>query len=225
MSEMPEAKMKKFLIVITMLLASMVGYAQTPLEKAEMTTVLLSVEGFGGGWRGSGVLIDSQTVLTCAHMVQSKDDDLWVYIYPGDKVVKGIPSAGNIGKDLAFIELATPVILPSYAVFSASSTVGEPIRVIGNTGGVMHWFVTSGVVSSYEHNFILTDAVIHGGNSGGPWINGRGEVIAMTDWGIDGQNISGGISAKDALEFINNVRHPKPGMFRKDADATLTKYK
>jgi len=217
--------MKKFLIIVIMLLAPMTGYAKTPLETAETATVLLSVEGFEGGWRGSGVLIDSHTVLTCAHMVQGKNDNLWVYIYPGNQVVKGIPSAGNIGKDLALIELVTPVVLPSYAIFSASSTVGEPIRVIGNTGGVMHWFVTSGVVSSYENNFILTDAVIHGGNSGGPWINGSGEVIALTDWGLDGQNISGGISATDALDFINNVRHPKPGMFHKDEDATLTKYK
>ena len=90
----------------------------------------------------------------------------------------------------------------------------------------MHWFVTSGVVSSYEQQFILTDAVIYGGNSGGPWLNTKGEVIALTDWGLsDSQNISGGINAKDAIDFIDNVRHPKPDMFKKDADATLTKYK
>lgn len=217
--------MKYLLPLIAMLLIPTVSVAETVLEKAEAATVLLSVEGFDGGWRGSGVLIDSATVITCNHMVQSKDDDLWVYIYPGDKVVKGKPRIGNVGKDLAVIDLVTPVTLPQYAEFTADSAVGEPITVIGNTLGVMHWFVTSGIVSAYDHGYIVTDALIHGGNSGGPWVNAKGQVIALTDWGLGDTGINGGIHGKDVIEFIKNVKHPKDNMFKKDADATLTKYK
>jgi serine protease Do len=70
---------------------------------------------------------------------------------------------------------------------SASLRVGEWVCAIGNPLGYVH-SVTVGVVSFLGRkvfdqsldSLIQTDAAITFGNSGGPLINGRGEVVGMT---------------------------------------------
>jgi len=184
------------------------------IENTKKYTTLVSLEGFEGGYRGTGILIDSMTVLTCYHMVHSLDDDEWIYVYPGKRVVKAHPDAGDREHDLAVLKLEEPVQLDHYAVFNTTTTVGEPITVVGNMLGAMRWMVTYGVVGGYEGNYILTDALIHGGNSGGPWINDKGEVVAITNWGLDSAGhqelgVSGGMRASVIVEFIDNYQHPE----------------
>jgi serine protease Do len=80
-------------------------------------------------------------------------------------------------KDMPFAELGD----------SAQMKVGEWVLAIGNPYGLDHT-VTAGIISakgrqietgSYQ-DFIQTDAAINRGNSGGPLINLRGEVIGIT---------------------------------------------
>lgn len=178
------------------------------IERARSFTVLISNEGFGGVARGTGILIDETHVLTCAHMVESKSDDIWVFPYPVHTVFKATPVYGDRRHDLAILELNQPVTLPYYAVFSSSYTIGEPITIIGNTLGCMQWFTSYGLISGAKAFYLLTDGLVRGGNSGGPWINDAGEVVALTDWGLQnrkGQNIeiSGGVNAAAIQIFIN----------------------
>lgn len=185
--------------------------------KARAFTVLISNEGFGGVGRGTGVLIDSTHVLTCAHMVEGPNDDMWIFPYPGDVVMKGKPVAVNRRDDLAILVLNKPVILPHYAVFQEMHYDGEPITIIGNILGSMKWFVSFGIVSGDFQGFVLTDGLVHGGNSGGPWINEQGEVVALTDWGLENskgkeEGISGGISSKTIHEFLKEWKSPSIGM-------------
>jgi serine protease Do len=83
-------------------------------------------------------------------------------------------------KDLPFVELGD----------SAQVKVGEWVLAIGNPLGMEHT-VTAGIVSAkgrqlgtgmnvptYQ-DFIQTDAAINRGNSGGPLVNMRGEVIGI----------------------------------------------
>ena len=81
-------------------------------------------------------------------------------------------------KNLSFVELGD----------SAQVKVGEWVLAIGNPLGMEHT-VTAGIVSakgrqlglgdgSYE-DFIQTDAAINRGNSGGPLVNMKGEVIGI----------------------------------------------
>jgi serine protease Do len=79
-------------------------------------------------------------------------------------------------KDLPFAELGD----------SAQVRVGEWVLAIGNPLGMEHT-VTAGIVSykgrsidtqSYQ-DFIQTDAAINRGNSGGPLINMKGEVVGI----------------------------------------------
>jgi S1-C subfamily serine protease len=187
---------------------------QKAIEQAEDFTVLISDEGFGGIGRGTGILLDSTHVLTCAHMVpEDNAHDMWVYTRPVHTVYKARPVFGSQYKDLAILELSAPVERSHYAVFNSSYTVGQPITIIGNTLGCMQWFVSYGLISGSKTIYLLTDGLIRGGNSGGPWINDNGEVLALTDWGLQdnkGKNleISGGISAATIQVFLQNWKEP-----------------
>jgi len=166
--------------------------------------VLVTSEGFLGGGRGSGVLIDSQTVLTCAHMAESYDDELFIYTYPIGKVTKASVLFVDPASDLMLLKLATPVKAPRYAKF-AESYDGEPITIIGNALGSMKWLVSRGIIAGMERQYVLTDVQVNPGNSGGPWIDENGYVVAITDWGIDpkrGPGVTGGISAAKIKAFI-----------------------
>lgn len=186
------------------------------IHKARSFTVLISNEGFGGVGRGTGILIDSKHVLTCAHMFEKTSDDLWIFPYPVGIVVKAKPVFVQRSVDLAILEISTPVIVAQYAIFQEKHDVGQPITIIGNILGSMKWFVSFGIVSGEWEGFILTDGLVRGGNSGGPWINEQGEVVALTDWGLESgkgveEGISGGISAKTINEFLKAWKAPSFG--------------
>lgn len=183
------------------------------INRTKEFTVLISNEGFGGVGRGTGVLIDATHVLTCAHMSEGPADDMWIFPYPGDIVVKGKPIYVDKSVDLEVLQLSKPIVITHYPIFMEMHYDGEPITIVGNILGSMKWFVSFGIVSGEFQDFILTDGLIHGGNSGGPWINEKGEIIALTDWGLvtgkgDEERISGGVSAKTIHIFLKTWKSP-----------------
>jgi S1-C subfamily serine protease len=181
------------------------------LETVKGFTVLISDEGFGRVSRGTGVIIDSTHVLTCAHMVPN-DGSMWIYTYPLHRVVMGKPIFGDRFHDLAIIELSEPVILDQYAIFKTKYTLGQPILVLGNILGGMRWFSSYGILSASADFYLMTDAVSHGGNSGGPWVDFDGNVLALTDWGLEMNHkelgIGGGIKAETIQQFLKNWKNP-----------------
>lgn len=184
------------------------------LESVKHFIVLISNEGLMGISRGTGVIISPNYVLTCAHLVPQEDQEMWLYTYPIGTVLKGKVQYQENYTDLALIKLNHPVKLPFYPRFQDVMDEGEPLVVIGNILGSMRWFVSYGTNCGTDVNYILTDALIHGGNSGGPWFNYRGEIVALTDWGMTSNGkevgISGGISSKTIHQFLKNSKHPNP---------------
>ena len=183
------------------------------IERTKQVTVLISNEGFGGVARGTGVLINRVHVLTCAHLIQSWEDDLYLYLYDGT-FVRGKPMAGDKRKDLAIVLLDRPVKVPHVAVFSDKVQPGEHIAIVGNALGAMQWYVSGGVVSGVYKDWILTDGFQIGGNSGGPWVNAKGEIVGLAAWGFyspKGQRtgVNGGIGVPLIRKFLDEVRRPK----------------
>lgn len=182
------------------------------LEQVKKETVLISLEGWQGVGRGTGVLIDSTHVLTCAHMLG--DGEFWVFTYPKGRVLGALPVFADKEHDLAILELSEPVKLSQYAIFQSSTTIGQPIVVIGNTLGSMKWFTSYGIISEKEFFYDLTTATAHGGNSGGPWLDLQGQVVALTDWGLQNkghdEGISGGIDGATIEKFLKEWKTPNP---------------
>lgn len=183
------------------------------IKSARNFTVLITHEGFFGGSRGTGVLIDSTHVLTCAHLIpRSPDSEIWIYPYPGNRVVKAKVVYASNRKDLAIFELDSKIELKKYPTFAEAATEGDPVIVVGNALGCMKWYVTHGIITGTQGIYTLTDALVQHGNSGGPWINNNGEVIAISDWGLvdDGKDsgVYGGVSAKEIKSFLKSWNNP-----------------
>lgn len=168
------------------------------IDDAKSMTVIISNDDFEGSGRGTGVLLDETHVLTCAHMIESPKDELFIYTYPLGRVIVATPEAVDKNDDLAILVLASSAPFSHAPVFQENVTDGEPITVVGNALGGMKWFVTHGVISGRDRDSLLTDALVNPGNSGGPWLNSKGEIVALTDWRIGPAphipGIAGGIS-------------------------------
>jgi serine protease Do len=135
---------------------------------------------------GSGFIIDPDgSILTNEHVIDGMDR-IVVKLSDG-RSLRGRVVGADPDTDIALIKVDGQQGLP-VAPLGDSSTLrtGEWVCAIGNPLGYEH-SVTVGVVSYVGRklfdasldNYIQTDAAINFGNSGGPLINSRGEVIGI----------------------------------------------
>ena len=136
---------------------------------------------------GSGFIIDAAGyILTNYHVVESADR---ITVTLGDgRVFKAELVGIDPAIDVALLRIPVTGSVP-VAPLGDSDTlrVGEWVCAIGNPLGYVH-SVTVGVVSFLGRKlfdqsldaFIQTDAAISFGNSGGPLINSRGQVVGIT---------------------------------------------
>ena len=135
---------------------------------------------------GTGFLIDSSGLILTNHHVVDGADRITVRLADG-QTLKAEKVGSDPDTDIALIKIVSPRPLP-YATLGNSDAlrVGEWVVAIGNPLSYEHT-VTAGVVSFIGRKlfdrsldrYIQTDAAINFGNSGGPLINARGEVIGI----------------------------------------------
>ena len=135
---------------------------------------------------GSGFIIDSDgSILTNNHVIDHAER-IMVKLSDG-RTLRARVIGADPDTDIALIKVDGQTGLP-VAPLGDSTTLrmGEWVCAIGNPLGYEH-SVTVGVVSFLGRklfdasldNYIQTDAAINFGNSGGPLINSRGEVIGI----------------------------------------------
>ena len=135
---------------------------------------------------GSGFVIDAQGfILTNFHVIENADR-ITVTLADG-RSLKGVVVGTDPAIDVALLRVSGGGPLPEAPLGDSDELrVGEWVCAIGNPLGYVH-SVTVGVVSFIGRklfdasldDYIQTDAAINFGNSGGPLINARGQVIGI----------------------------------------------
>ena len=135
---------------------------------------------------GSGFIIDDEGyILTNNHVIEGARR-ITVTLADG-RAFRGEVIGADPAIDVALVKISGAANLPEAPLGNSDELrVGEWVCAIGNPLGYVH-SVTVGVVSFIGRtlfdpsldNYIQTDAAINFGNSGGPLINSRGEVIGI----------------------------------------------
>jgi serine protease Do len=135
---------------------------------------------------GSGVIIEADGHILTNHHVIERAERILVKLADG-RTLRAAVVGSDPDTDIALIKVSSPQPFPVAPLGDSDGLrVGEWVCAIGNPLAYEHT-VTVGVVSyigrklfdSSLDNYIQTDAAINFGNSGGPLINARGEVIGI----------------------------------------------
>lgn len=136
---------------------------------------------------GSGFLVErTGYILTNAHVIQDSAK-ITVRLDSGDEFTAKVIGTDD-ETDLAVLKIETGKDLPVVNLGNSDNArVGEWVLAIGSPFGLART-VTAGIVSQTNRDtpsttafqrFIQTDAAINRGNSGGPLVNMKGEVIGV----------------------------------------------
>ena len=184
-------------------------YRQKGTEKREI----------GGG---TGFIISEDgMILTNAHVVSDKEADYTVLTNDGKRYPAKVLARDSL-RDLAIIKIEnSKKMLPLKLGDSDKLQIGQTVIAIGNALGEFRNTVSVGVISGLGRtvtasgggttqtleNVIQTDAAINQGNSGGPLLNLKGEVIGVNFAMAQGaENIGFAIPINKAKKDIEQVK-------------------
>ena len=174
-------------------------------EKALAATVSLEMQDRNGMilGQGSGFFVRPNLIATNYHVIEGAARGTAKLVSKDTTYsLEGI-TAMDKTKDLALLKIRTPIILVKLAGIqhlplgdSNTVRIGDTVYVAGNPRGLEGTF-SDGIISSRRdrdtNEHLQMTAPISPGSSGGPVLNGKGEVIGVSVSiyrGIDSQNLN-----------------------------------
>ena len=199
-------------------------FEETPLQKR------VEKKEVGGG---SGFIISEDgMILTNKHVVSRDDVEYTVLTIEGKSFPAKVLARDPV-QDLAILKIEKERIVDQNGQLSLISfpvvqlgdseklQIGQTVIAIGNALGEFQNTVSVGVISGLGRTItasgggiietledvIQTDAAINRGNSGGPLLNLKGEVIGInTAMSLEGENIGFAIPINKAKKAIEQVK-------------------
>ncbi len=146
---------------------------------------------------GTGMIVSSNGyILTNKHVIDGADSVS--VLLPSGKTYKNVEVVGSDPlNDVAFLKIKNASNLPAVTLGDSKTVrIGQSVVAIGNALGQYQNSVTSGIISGKGRpvvasndgtgagaeslaDLLQTDAAINSGNSGGPLLNLKGQVIGI----------------------------------------------
>ena len=202
------------------------------IQPSVVTIIAITEAGMNPGRAtGTGVVITSDgDILTNDHVVDGADNVS--VLFAGDtEPTPATVLAVDVGNDLALIHVDKTGLTPAVFADPSSIDIGDEVVAVGFAldldGGPT---VTRGIVSALNRTIvsgdgaldglIQTDTAISSGNSGGPLVNTRGQVIGIntavfqSSGEVAANNVGFSISVAEALPVIEELRAQANGQAR-----------
>lgn len=170
---------------------------------------------------GSGFIISKDgMILTNKHVVEDEDAAYTVITQDENKYQAKVLARDPI-QDLAILKIEGNNFEPLTLGDSSTLEIGQTAIAIGNALGEFENTVSVGVISGLGRTItassggmaqtledvIQTDAAINQGNSGGPLLNLKGEVIGInTAMALGGENIGFAIPINKAKKDVEQIK-------------------
>lgn len=196
------------------------GYASPELlEQVKNSIVVISAQSAEASSLGSGFIISSDGyIITNQHVIDGAND-IWVDFYDGSSLKARVVGQSE-RDDIAVLKVNANNLPAITLAKSENCYVGEVVYAIGCPDSYdFAWSVTMGIISHTSRNvkiyddngnlektmnLIQTDVSVNPGNSGGPIINTRGEVVGIVTLKITNTEGMGfAIPIDGAIEIID----------------------
>lgn len=159
---------------------------------------------------GSGVLISNDGYIITNYHVVNQEKNVVVRL-SSDVKLNAVVVKTNKDYDLALLKVEAFDLKSLLFGNSETVEIGDDVWAIGTPIATdLGQTITKGIVSGFRKindlNFIQTDVSINSGNSGGPLINDKGEIIGIITLKISGKGIEGlgfCIPSNYVIEFLN----------------------
>ena len=134
---------------------------------------------------GSGVIVSQEGHILTNHHVVAGMETIVVQLADGRVLPAQVIGTDEV-TDIAVLKIAAPNLVPLPLGDSDAVRVGQMVFAVGNPFGFQA-SVTQGIISGRDRRasedsgveFLQTDAAVNEGNSGGPLLNLRGEIIGI----------------------------------------------
>lgn len=174
-------------------------------------------------FEGSGVIINSNDILTNLHVIRNADEVFVIKF--GDMAedpandISYFAEVKRIAedKDLAVIRVNTKLNNPITMNKDCNIRVGQDAHAVGHPKG-NYWSYTKGYISQIKQNYqwnyedqtkynadvIQTQTPINPGNSGGPLVNNDAELIGINSFMEDGIGINYAVACNELVTFLKS---------------------
>lgn len=134
---------------------------------------------------GSGVIVSKEGHIVTNHHVTERMNEIEVQLSDG-RTFRARLLGSDPAVDIAVLKIDAPNLSPLPLGDSEKVRVGQMVFAIGNPFGLGET-VTTGIISAKGRRagedsaveYLQTDAAVNRGNSGGPLINLRGEIVGI----------------------------------------------
>jgi len=170
--------------------------------------------------QGSGVIVDKEGYIVTNFHVVNGASEIHVTLSDGEEIRNVEFVGADPPSDVAVLKISPGMRKLVSANWGDSDKleVGDPVLAIGSPYGFAQT-VTAGIVSGKNRrvvdagqtlalNFLQTDAAVNPGNSGGPLVNLKGEIVGINTaiYGPRYQGIAFAIPSRPAQEVYDKLK-------------------